>query len=162
MIALINPDDCRDLGLPKAAGAIAMSPWLDLTNCVPSRQTNLHNDAVITLESAFELLSDLLLKEGMSPASPSVNALFGEWNDLPPVAFFVGATERVRDDAVLAAEKIRASNGKVLLEEHPYCPHVYPVFCIVVPESREAVSSPRLLLVLDYLVIGRADSTILL
>lgn len=117
-----------------------MSPWLDLTNSVPSRQSNLDHDALVTQEDTFEVLTEMVLGEGISPGSPTVSALFGEWHGLPPFAFFVGRTERLRDDAVYAAEKIRAANGKALLEEHPYCPHVYPVFCITVPESREAVS----------------------
>eukprot|EP00656_Telonema_subtile_P056415 TRINITY_DN9003_c0_g1_i2.p1 TRINITY_DN9003_c0_g1~~TRINITY_DN9003_c0_g1_i2.p1 ORF type:complete len:403 (+),score=69.64 TRINITY_DN9003_c0_g1_i2:159-1367(+) len=129
----------RDLSLPSPAGAVVMSPWLDLTNSLASRESNLKRDMTISLPSAFEIIADFAVSEGASRADPGVSPLFGTWNDLPPLLFMVGATERVRDDSVEAAEKIWSAGGTALLEEHPYCPHIYPTYCIAIPEGREAL-----------------------
>lgn len=58
---------------------------------------------------------------------------------MPPLYIIIGATERLADDSVVAAQKVREAGGRVELDVSDYGCHIFPTFCLVVPEAMEAL-----------------------
>jgi len=81
----------------------------------------------------------LCLKDGECPKDPRYSALHGSWVNLPPLYVTVGSTERLYDDSVKAVEKVKEAGGSVVLEVHPYACHIFPTFCMVMPEAMESL-----------------------
>ncbi|MEO5840723.1 MAG: alpha/beta hydrolase [Acidimicrobiales bacterium] len=126
----------RDRGLDTPAGAICLSPWVDLTNTNETYTTRSSADKMFSLASATEA-SGLYL-QGQDPKLPLVSPVFADLAGLPPLLILVGDAEVLLDDSrALAA---RASDAGVANELfiYPDMPHVwmtdYPAF----PEAAQA------------------------
>ncbi len=95
----------RELGLPRCGGAIAISPWTDLTSSGASYEYNRDKDPSMTSERLRffrECYTD-------DPTDPYVSPLFGDLRGMPPSVIFVGGDEIMLDDAVKLHEKLIAS-----------------------------------------------------
>jgi len=129
----------KALQMPMPLCAVAMSPWTDLSCSGESHTTNVNRDSTIRLEGIFQALLPHLLGDSQEPRDPQHSALFGDWAGLPPILFTVGETERLLSDSVDAVQRARVAGVEAELEIHPHLPHVYPVYCITIPEAREAL-----------------------
>ena len=130
----------RDRGLDTPAGAICLSPWVDLTNTNETYTSRSSVDKMFSLASATEA-SGLYL-QGQDPKLPLVSPVFADLAGLPPLLILVGDAEVLLDDSrTLAA---RASDAGVPNELfiYPDMPHVwmtdYPAF----PEAAQAFARP--------------------
>lgn len=67
----------RRRNLPHPACGILMSPWLDLSMDMPSRQTE--EDVLFFERELFIEIIKHVVPEGCDPRDPAYSALYGEW-----------------------------------------------------------------------------------
>jgi acetyl esterase/lipase len=129
----------RDRGLPRPAGAIAMSPVTDLTDpAAGSRVANAHADPVLSHERGVEMRDMYVGGAKELLTHPYVSPKFGEFTGLPPLLFQVGSTEILLDDSRDCAAKARAAGVAAEVEVWDGMPHGWQAMPFV-PESRRAV-----------------------
>jgi epsilon-lactone hydrolase len=133
----------RELGLPQPAGAILISPLLDMTEQAPSRSKNARSDAA--LPSAG--------KRGINPRdmyvgeedhlNPLVSPIHGDLHDLPPCYVLVSDSEMLLDDSLRLARRAHQYRMSVKLDIWHKLPHVW-VAIPWLPESKASLRRIRL------------------
>lgn len=121
----------------RPAGLVAFSPLVDLTFSGASFATNEARDPVLPAARRGDL--DRYYLAGADPADPRASPLFAPFPDPPPVFLQYSASEILADDSRRMAAKLRASGGRVILDEWPDVPHVFPILDGWVPEAREGL-----------------------
>lgn len=105
-LALSTAVRARDLGLPLPAAIVALSPALDLASEGESHHTV--DDPFITRELMG--FFNAMYVPGGDVRSPTVTPFYSaDLQGLPPVQLQVGARERLRDDAVTMAARLKAA-----------------------------------------------------
>ena len=117
----------REMKLPKPAGAILMSPWVDMTLSCKSFMANGQTDYLPA--NNIERVTDLYAPLDRVK-SPFVSPLFGNLEDLPPILIQTGSLERLFDEDVLLALKLSQQNPSTGIELEIYLDqiHVFHVF----------------------------------
>jgi acetyl esterase/lipase len=120
--------------LPKPAGLVLISPWLDVT-MTAARQEEI------------ERVDSMLMRPGVRAAGrwyagslptkdPRVSPLFGELVGLPPILMFCGTHDILVADARRLALRAEVDGADIEYHEEPGLMHVYPL--LFFPESRKA------------------------
>jgi epsilon-lactone hydrolase len=127
----------KNLGVSQPAGAILLSPWLDLSASGNSVATNARADAMlspVSLDSFARLyLGDLDRK------APLASPLFADLSGLPAILVHVGSTEILLSDAQRLVENIQGVGGEIALDVWPKMPHVFQLFSGRIPEGKAAI-----------------------
>lgn len=119
------------------AGVVAYSPWTDLLATGASIVVNARADDMLV--GANMTSTALNYVSAAQRRTPLASPLYGELGAFPPTLLFASTTEVLRDDAVRFADRARACGAPVELVLEPSLPHVWPIFCDVMPEARRAV-----------------------
>jgi acetyl esterase/lipase len=127
----------RDAGDPMPAGAVAISPWADLTMEAASIQSRADLDPMVSAPDLTRFAGWYL--DGTDARHPTASPAHADLTGLPPVLVHVGEAEVLVDDSTLLAARGRAAGVDVTLEEWPEMVHVWHVFAGRVPESTAAV-----------------------
>jgi len=128
----------RDAGLPLPAGALLLSPWVDLACQGRSMTTKAAADPSITRPG---LLANAALYLGRKPAdTPLASPLHADLAGLPPMLLQVGTAEILLDDALRLATRAAEANVEVRLSVWPDMPHVWHFFGFMLEEGRRAVA----------------------
>ena len=129
----------KDMGQPLPAALVCLSPWTDLSCSNPSHVLNAPGDPLLSTvylkDSAYAYAKNDKVK------NPYISPLFGDLRGLPPVLVQAGSDEILLDDAVVLAEKLKASGADVHLKIWPEMWHVWQIFDI--PEAKEAFAQIR-------------------
>lgn len=128
----------RDAGEEMPAGAVLLSPWLDLTASGESMQTRARRDPWFKPPDMPIIATYYCAEDDYR--NPLVSAVYADVAGLPPVYIQVGDDEILLSDSTRIAEKIEAAGGEVTLEVWPRMFHVFQVFVHQMPESREAIA----------------------
>jgi len=88
--------------------------------------------------------------------SAHFSPLFGDWAELCPIYFMVGATEMLLDDTLRAAEKAHAAGTRVSVDIAPYMHHTWPLFLRTLPEAKYAVLRASDFILRQFKVAGAA------
>ena len=127
----------RDRGLPRPAGGVMISPWVDLA---------LEGETMDALEARDPMVSRKLLEicraaylGDANPKSPLASPLFADLSGLPPVLVHVGTAETLLDDARRFAAAARDAGTEVVLEEWDEMIHVWHTFAAMLPEGAQAI-----------------------
>ena len=128
----------RERGLPRPAGGVCISPWVDLTNSAPSYTSKAAVDPIVTQEG-IGLMTRAYIGTG-DPKQPLVSPLYADLRSLPPLLIHVGSDEVLLDDAVGLAERARAAGVDVKLEEWPAMIHVWHWFLPMLDEAERAIA----------------------
>jgi phosphinothricin tripeptide acetyl hydrolase len=128
----------RDRGLPRPAGGVCISPWVDLTNSAASCTTKAAVDPIVTLES-IALLAQAYIGTG-DPKQPLVSPLHADLRDLPPLLIHVGSDEVLLDDALGLGARARAAGVDVTVREWPAMIHVWHWFLSMLDEADAAIN----------------------
>ncbi|MEM6726403.1 MAG: alpha/beta hydrolase [Bacteroidota bacterium] len=127
----------RALGLPQPAGAILISPWLDLTGTSESTKTKVAKDWILETRRLPEFgqhyAGELALDD------PRVSPLFADLSDLAPILIQVGTDEILLDDSKRLAEKLRSAGRPYELQVEKGQLHVWHVMWPILPEARKAI-----------------------
>jgi acetyl esterase/lipase len=121
-------------GIPKPAGLVLLSPWLDVTTSDPVQQN-------------IERVDPLLMRAGLKAAGrwyagamatddPRVSPIHGPIAGLPPILSFCGTHDILVADARRLARRAAAEGVDIEYHEEPSLMHVYPLMYF--PESRRA------------------------
>jgi monoterpene epsilon-lactone hydrolase len=127
----------KDRGMPLPAGAVCLSPWVDLTNSAFTYDSRSSADKLFSKTSADEARA--LYLGDHDPQDPLASPLFGAWSGMPPLLILVGDAEVLLDDAAQLASVAAAAGVDV--EHHVYSemPHVWPISYPAYPEAVDAV-----------------------
>ncbi|KAI0033817.1 Alpha/Beta hydrolase protein, partial [Vararia minispora EC-137] len=122
----------RDDGYPLPAGAILMSPWVDLTLSCDSWDRNSRYD-IVPRPVPGDLLDPVVCYLGVEHVDalvthPYASPLFGEFRGLPPLLLQSGEVEVLRDEHVLLAAKARRAGVHVVQETYDDAIHVFQAF----------------------------------
>jgi len=128
----------KDAGLPLPNSAVAISPWVDLTNSGDSHKLNRDIDAMIAPG-----LLDAWAKEYMGGADlkdPGCSPLFGDVSGLPPTYLLVGGAETLLDDARRLFMKLSSAGVETSIDVATGMPHNWPLFAYAIPEGEASMA----------------------
>lgn len=128
----------REEGLPQAAVAVLLSPWLDLTASGDSYRCNADRDPFMKRADALFVARGYLKKA--DPRHPHASPVFGDLHGLPPVLLQVGSTETLLDDSTLFAKRAEAAGVAVQLSVWAGMIHVWHSFYEQLSKAREAIA----------------------
>ena len=128
----------RDHGLPMPAGAVCISPWVDLTLTASSLSSNADSDPQVSLQGLQEMAVHYL--NGLNAASPVASPLFADLAGLPPILIQVGGAEALLDDAGAMDAALRAAGVDSTLEIWDGMIHVWHFFAPRLQEASLAVA----------------------
>ena len=95
-------------------GAVALSPWTDLTQSGKTMKINADIDPVIS-KKYLDRMANLFLAKTPN-TSPLASPLYGELSGLPPLLVQVGSAETMLDDSRRFVEKAKEAKVDVQLE----------------------------------------------
>jgi acetyl esterase/lipase len=127
----------RDAGEPLPAGAVCMSPWLDMEALGESLQTRAERDPWINPD-LVKLGAEMYLA-GADPRNPLANPLHADLSGLPPLLVQVGDSEVLLDDSTRLAARAKAAGVDVTLEVWDDMVHVFQGFAFILPEGQQAI-----------------------
>jgi monoterpene epsilon-lactone hydrolase len=127
----------RDRGLPRPAGGVCISPWVDLTCGGASYASKAASDPIVARQGVAEMARDYL--GGADARTPLASPLFADLAGLPPLLVQVGSEEVLLDDAVGLAERARAAGVPAALEIWPDMIHVWHWFFPMLDEGQRAI-----------------------
>ena len=129
----------RMRGIAQPAGAVLISPWLDLTGSGESMRTRASLDPMVG-NDGLSRMARAYLPEGDLRA-PLVSPLFADLTGLPPLLIQVGTEEALFDDATRFDAAARTAGVDVTIEVGNGMVHVWQAFAWLVPEAKESIAS---------------------
>jgi acetyl esterase/lipase len=136
-LAFATALEAVDLGLPKPAGIIAISPWLDLDATTKLAHPNAKLDAYAPAKRLPTLAR--MCAGGTDEIDPLLSPVNRPLGVLPPALIQVGATEMLRCDSELMAQRLGAAGVPCTLQIWEGQIHAFPVVADLVPEGRAAI-----------------------
>jgi acetyl esterase/lipase len=121
---------------PLPAGAVLLSPWIDLTLSGASMDERAGADPICSRSSLAPSAAWYAGEEDL--ACPLVSPLFGDLAGLPPLLILVGTAEVLLDDSLRLAAAADAAGVDMTLVVEDDLLHVWPIFQGV-PESDAAL-----------------------
>lgn len=106
------------------AGAVVMSPWIDLTLSGDTMTTRADADPLLTRDTLAQ--ASALYLGPADPRDPRASALFGPLSGLPPVTIHVGDDEILLDDSLRYARQAEAAGGSADVHVWEGMVHVFP------------------------------------
>lgn len=125
----------NDVEVPK--GAIAFSPWVDLTVSAATYERNAPRDELFGAERAMKA-RDLYL-QGADPRESLISPVFANLAGLPPTLLCVGGVEVLLDDTLALAAALARDGVSIDLHVQAGMQHIWPVLEPDLPESAYVV-----------------------
>ena len=88
---------------------------------------------------AYHTDSVLDFPDSIARAIKRDNAIFADFEGLPPLLIQVGDAEVLLDDATRTAERAKSAGVDVKIEVWPEMVHVWHVFAKILPEGQQAI-----------------------
>ena len=123
-------------GRPSPAGAVLLSPWVDLTVTAPTYRSREVSDALFSAASAAEAAGWYL--QGWPPDDPLASAAFADLQGFPPTALFASTDEVLLDDTRRLAHGLAEVGTEVVVHLVPGVPHVWPTLW---PDDQRSVDA---------------------
>lgn len=122
----------RDQMQQLPAGAIMLSPWLDLSSC----QRTLRGDRWLT--SAHLQRWSQYYVGAADAANPEISPIFADLSQLPPLLLLAGEQEILLDDAMRATERALSAGSCARLIVGKGMQHDWPLTLPRLEESKQA------------------------
>jgi epsilon-lactone hydrolase len=127
----------RDLGLPRPANAVLLSPFVDLTLSGNSHTTKRSIDVSFTTEQLAGAVQHYTAgNTELRYASPIDADLSG----LPPLLIETGEAEILLSDSLTLAARAAEAGVDTRLHVWPGLPHVWALFAAVLSEGRDVIA----------------------
>lgn len=136
-LALSTAVHARKLGLPLPAAIVALSPALDLASEGESHHTV--DDPFITRE-LMGFFNAMYVPGGDVRSSTVTPFYSADLQGLPPVQLQVGGWERLRDDAVTMAERLKAAGVEAECTVWDGMVHCWQLFAPALDEALESLT----------------------
>jgi acetyl esterase/lipase len=117
---------------------VAFSPWADLT-CSGASFDDDHADRDLECTRASLLEMAGWYAPDEDRRDPLISPVFADPTHVPSVLAFVGSEEVLLDDAARIVRAVGGAGGDATLVVGAGLQHVYPIWCGVFPEAREAL-----------------------
>lgn len=127
----------RDAGMPLPAGAVGLSPWLDLTL---SGATLTANAATDYLNRDVLHASAQMYSHGHALDDPLLSPLYADLHGLPPLLIQAGGAEMLLDDSRRFAARAQAAGVAVELSIFPHMVHVWHFTWRLEAQARRALA----------------------
>ncbi|MBK7233709.1 MAG: alpha/beta hydrolase [Saprospiraceae bacterium] len=127
----------RDSNKVLPAGAVCISPWVNLECTEKSFDTNASYDPV-TREACLVAATAYL--NGTDPRNPIVSPLFANLQGLPPLLIHGGEVEVLHDQIVEFALKAKSMRVNTTLKIYPDMVHVWHMLTGFTIQAKEAIS----------------------
>jgi len=128
----------RQAGLPLPAAGVCLSPATDFAERGESFRTNLHKDAILSVN--FVDFASLAYLAGHDKRDPLVSPVYADLHGLPPLLIQAGGDELLLSDVQKFAGLASQAGVRVTLRVYPGMWHVWQGFCHYLPEARSAIS----------------------
>jgi monoterpene epsilon-lactone hydrolase len=122
--------------LPLPAGAVLLSPWLDLAMKGSSVRTFDGQD--LTSLARLDWCAKLYCGEHKR-TDPLISPVYGDLAGLPPILIQAGEKEMLLSESEEFARRAEKSHTSVTIEVWPDMIHAWHLFASKVPESRDAI-----------------------
>jgi len=129
----------RDRGLPRPAGGVCISPWVDLTGSGASYATKASADPIVTRDGIAGMAQAYVGNGDLK--APLVSPLYADLRNLPPLLIQVGSEEVLLDDALGLGAHARVAGVDVTVEEWPAMIHVWHWFLPMLEEAERAIAT---------------------
>jgi len=127
----------KEEGLPIPAGAIGLSPWVDLTNSGDTILKNRHEDPLVDPKKMEEWAK--MYSGAYNVTNPFISPLFGDLSGLPPCLVQASDSEMLYCDAVRFVKKAKEAGVDVTFQTWEGLIHWWQIFQRVIPEAGEAL-----------------------
>jgi len=121
----------------RPAGAILLSPWVDLTSSRPSVEQNARYDWGD--RGLLQHWVSQYLPAGLTAEDPRASPLFADLSGLPPLQLHTGTAELVHDEVVELASRAKAAGVEADLHEWPAMVHSWSLFPSVFPAAGDTL-----------------------
>lgn len=138
-LALATLLAARDAGLPQPAGALPISPWVDLACTGSSWQTNAERDLLLDHENLAGIAAFYL--QGADAENPLASPLHGDLTGLAPIYVQAAGHETLLDDALAIAAAAARAGVPCRLDVFPEMQHVFQYCAGSMPEADAAISA---------------------
>jgi acetyl esterase/lipase len=135
MAALVQ---LRYVGMPMAAAAVCISPWVDMEGLGKSMETRAAADPMVGKENL--MISAKTYLGGSDPRAPLAAPIYADLRGLPPTLIQVGDAEVLLDDSTRLAGIAREAGVEVRMDVWDDMIHVWHLFAPILPEGREAIA----------------------
>ena len=139
----------RDECYPLPAGALLLSPLLDMSETAASRIKNARSDAMLPPPAKRGVNPRALYVGEEDHRHPLISPIYGEYQGLPPLYVQVSDSEMLLDDSLRLARRARHYQVNAEVDIWRGLPHVWSLVPWL-PESRAAIR--RMALFIDGLV----------
>jgi epsilon-lactone hydrolase len=136
-LAVATMVNARDHGLPMPAGAILMSPYVDLTLAGTTMESKRDVDPLFTRELLQARVDDYTA--GQDAALSLISPVFADLSGLPPLIIQAGSHEVLLDDAVRLAGQAATADVQVTLDITPGVPDVFQAYHPILDEAAAAL-----------------------
>ena len=120
-------------------GAVALSPWTDLTQSGKTMKINADIDPVIS-KKYLDRMANLYLAK-TSNTSPLASPLYGELSGLPPLLVQVGSAETMLDDSRRFVEKAKEAKVDVQIEVYKDMFHGWHGSAHILKDGKKAIKN---------------------
>jgi transcriptional repressor BetI len=130
-LALALAQAIRDRGLPMPAAMALLSPWVDLTQALPSANDGF--DPTLARRNLQDY-ARLYAGRGTDLSAPGLSPLRGDLRGLPPMILTTGSRDILREQVHALARTVAAAGGLAELHDWPGLWHVFE-FYRALPEA---------------------------
>ncbi len=116
----------RDQGLPQPAGAILLSPWVDLTLRSAISGKSEDRDPLLSIAALSQSAHSYL--SGSDPEDHLASPLFANLENLAPISIHVGTEEVLQNDARQLHDRLLAASGASTLKVWSGMVHDWALF----------------------------------
>ena len=120
-------------------GAVALSPWTDLTQSGKTMKTNADIDPVIS-KKYLDRMANLYLAKTPN-TTPLASPLYGELSGLPPLLVQVGSAETMLDDSRRFAKKAKEAKVDVQIEVYKDMFHGWHGSAHILKDGEKAIKN---------------------
>jgi len=124
-------------GVPRPAGVVAISPWVDLTCSGPSFSARKSGDPILSRDALVSLSHQYTYQSNFQ--NPHVSPIFGDFSLFPPLFVQYGTEEILRGDAARLAERARAAGVEVVEDAWDGMWHLFQAIDTLTPNAHLAV-----------------------
>ncbi|MFC9971367.1 alpha/beta hydrolase [Spirillospora sp. NPDC127200] len=136
LAASLTGEICRT-GLPRPAGTVLFSPWVDLTCELSTQAQRRARDPYISAYAARRVARLVVGPAGFD--DPRLALLTCPWTDAPPIFIQVGGAEVLRPEAEALAEALADAGNRCELQVWKGQMHVFQILNRVLPEASAAM-----------------------
>lgn len=139
-LALCCAQRARDAKHAEPEALVLISPWVDLSNSLPSHRERASRDPMLRGDWSSGAAAAYVAGQGPLD-DPRWSPLRGEQAGLPRTLIHVGSEEVLHDDAEALAEALRAADVPVSLAVFEGLWHEFHMHAALLPRAREAVKA---------------------